>query len=197
MPSDAKGKVVVIAGPSGVGKNSIISSIIAKYPQCSEIVTATTRPPRPQERNGVDYHFMSDSEFDTHVANGTIPEFRVHPTTRARYGTYMPDLATRIARGDIAMGDLNIEGVRFLKAHFDTLAIFILPPAFEALEARIRARNAGMSHDELEKRLTVARREIADDAPLYDYRVVNEEGRLEQTVDKVIEILRKEGYLQE
>ena len=192
-----EGKVVIIAGPSGVGKNSIIAGVIERYPQCSEIVTATTRVPRPHEKEEVDYYFLSSEVFERHVAEGTIPEFRVHPTTGARYGTYLPDLTARLERGDIAMGDFNIEGVRFLKKSFKALAIFILPPAFELLEKRIRARNAGMSEEELYKRLTVAKQEIEQDAPLYDYRIVNEEGKLDETVDKVIEILKKEGYLQE
>lgn len=194
MRSRTKGKVVVIAGPSGVGKNSVIVEVIKRCPHCSEIITATTRPPRAREKHKVDYYFMTETEFKKHVAKRVIPEFRIHPTTGARYGTYLPDLTKRLARGDIAMGDFNIEGVRYLKKKYGTLAIFIMPPSFGALEKRIRARNADMSKDELKKRLVVARQEIKIHAPHYDYRVVNKEGALNKTVDKVIEIMKKEGY---
>lgn len=191
-----KGKVVVIAGPSGVGKNSIIHEMMRRYPQCSEISTATTRLPRPGEKHGVDQYFLTLKEFEKQVKDGTIPEFRIHPTTNVRYGTYLPDVITRLERGDLAMGDFDIAGTRFLKKHFGALAIFVLPPLFDVLEKRIQARHSGMSEDELRKRLDYAHHEIDVESLEYDYRIVNEEGKLNEAVDKVIEILKKEGYLE-
>ena len=192
-----KGKVVVIAGPSGVGKNSIIAGVIKKCPHCSEVVTATTRAPRAGECDGVDYFFMDDHEFDANISNGSIGEFRVHPILKVRYGTYLPDLTMRLRRGDVAFGDFDIDGVRFLKKHFNALAIFVLPPSFDVLKKRIHTRHTGMSEEELQKRLDYARHEIDIESREYDYRIVNEEGKLDETVDMVVDILRREGYIKE
>lgn len=190
----SKGKVVVIAGPVGVGKNSIIEGIIERYPQCVDLVTATTRAPRPGEKNGVDYFFMSEEEFDKNLAEGNILEVYQHPVG-FRNGTYAPFFNEHFAKGEVILGDITLDGARFLKERYGALTIFVMPPSFDVLESRIRARKAGMPQEELERRLALAKKEIEEDAPWYDHRIVNEEDKLEDAVEKVVEILRKEGYL--
>jgi len=190
-----KGRVVVIAGPVGVGKNSIINEIVKRFPHCVDLVTATTRAKRPGEKDGVDYFFMTEAEFDTAIEEGNILEVSHHPAG-FRKGTYAPFINEHLAKGETVLGDITLDGARFLKKEFDALCIFVLPPAFDMLEKRIRARNDNMSSGALKERLALAKKELEEDAPWYDYRIVNEEGKLEEAVDKVIEIIKKEGYLQ-
>src|SRR4051812_14984149 len=89
-------KVVVIAGPSGSGKNVLINSILAKYPKCTRLVTATTRMPRPGERDGVDYYFLSNEMFAASIASGDIPEHRYVSALNTFYGIYLPDLNEKL-----------------------------------------------------------------------------------------------------
>jgi guanylate kinase len=194
MMSNQKGKVVVIAGPAGVGKNSIIDGVIKSCNDCVDLITATTRQPRPGEQDGIDYFFMTPEQFEEHVKSGNIPEFRNHPSG-ARYGTFLPYLSEQLENGKTVLGDINIDGARYLKDKYSALSIFIMPPSFDVLEKRIRARNADMPEDELKKRLDIARHEIEIDASWYDYRVVNKENMLDEAVSETIEILKKEGYV--
>lgn len=190
----SNGKVVVIAGPVAVGKNSIINALVKRCKNCVDLVTATTRAIRPGEKQAHDYYFMSEQEFDENIAHGNILEVYHHPAG-FRNGIYAPFINEHLARGETVLGDITLHGAEFLKKMFDALCIFILPPSFKMLETRIRARHANMPKDELEKRLALAKKEIEEDAPWYDYRIVNEEGKLDEAVDNVIEILKKEGYL--
>jgi len=187
-------QVVVIAGPSGSGKNAVIDELIKMSPRCERLVTATTRAPRIGEVNGVDYHFLKRDEFDRALASGDILEHRYVDSLDTHYGVYKPDLDSRLALGEVVLAHLDIIGARYLKEHYSATTIFILPDSFERLEERVRGRNNDMPDEEVTKRMEIARGEIEEHAPEYDYRVVNENGKLDQTVAKVVEILHKEGY---
>ena len=187
-------QVVVIAGPSGSGKNSVIDALIAQCPRCERLVTATTRAPREGEKNGVDYHFLSKEEFTRALERGDILEHRYVEALDTHYGAYKPDLESRLALGETVLAHLDIIGARYLKEHYNATTIFILPDSFERLEERVRGRNKGMTDEEIEARMRIARVEMDEHAPEYDYQIVNENGKLDQTVAKVLEILRKEGY---
>ena len=189
-----KRHVVVIAGPSGSGKNAVIEALLQRFKKCSLLVNATTRTPREGEREGEDYYFQSESAFKNGIENGCILEYRYVPSLGTYYGTYKPDLEERIARGDIVLAHKDIVGARYLKEHYNAITIFLLPESIESLERRIRARNPGMSKMELDERMKMVRSEVDKDAPQYDYRVVNADGRLEKTVEEVVAILKKEGY---
>jgi guanylate kinase len=187
-------QVVVIAGPSGSGKNAVIEELLKRYPRCSLLINATTRPKREGEKDGVDYHFLSTEEFKKKIDSGDILEYRHVPALGTYYGTYRPDLDARIGRGEIVLAHKDIIGARYLKQHYDALTIFLLPESVESLARRIRARNPGMSEKELGERMTMAKREVEEEAPQYDYRIENKDGGLEKTVEEVVAILKKEGY---
>lgn len=189
-----KKQVVVIAGPSGSGKNSVIDGLIARCSKCERLVTATTRAPRAGEKNGVDYHFLSVQEFTDALSRGDILEHRFVEGLNTHYGVYKPDLESRLALGETVLAHLDIIGARYLKERYNATTIFILPGLFDVLEVRVRARNKTMSDAELAERMRIARLEIEQHAPHYDYRIVNKSGRLEETIDSVIAILEKEGY---
>lgn len=186
--------VVVIAGPSGSGKNAVIEELLSRFKHCSLLINATTRAIREGEKDGVDYHFLSEEEFKKRIKSGDILEYRHVPSLGTYYGTYKPDLEARIARGEIVLAHKDIVGARYLKEHYGALTFFLMPESVESLERRIRARNPGMPESELEERMKIMKREVEEEAPLYDYRVVNKDGGLEKTVEDIVAILKKEGY---
>ena len=192
---NAAGKqVVVIAGPSGSGKNAIIDQVISRSPNCERLVTATTRLPRPNERNGVDYHFFDQERFDRELSQGHIGEHRFVPGLNTSSGIYVPDLEKRVKAGHIVLAQVDIEGARFLKQKYNATTIFIMPESLEQFHARLRSRNPEWSEREFNERMKITDQELRAHAPQYDYRVINADGALHETVGKVVEILSKEGY---
>lgn len=187
-------QVVVIAGPSGSGKNAVIGEIMKLYPHSSRLVTATTRALRPGEIDGVDYHFFSQERFDEELSAGNIPEHRFVPALGTYYGIYIPDLETRIKDGGIVFAQVDIEGARLLKERYSATTIFIMPESLEQFRGRLRTRNPEWSEKEFNARMQITEEEMRVHAPQYDYRVVNADGRLTDTVEQVMEILRREGY---
>ena len=192
---NAAGKqVVVIAGPSGSGKNAVINAILKRHPNVARLVTATTRTMRPGEQEGVDYYFMSQERFDEELGLGHIPEHRFVPALNTSYGTYLPDLDKRMKEGKVVFAQVDIEGAKLLKEKYHATTIFIMPESLEQFRGRLRARNPEWSSKEFEARMKITEEEMRVHSPQYDYRVVNADGKLEETVREVMEILRKEGY---
>ncbi len=187
-------QVVVIAGPSGSGKNAIINKLLERYHNCVRLVTATTRMMRPGEEDGVDYHFFSQERFDQELAAGHIPEHRFVPSLHTSYGIYTPELDKLIAAGKIVFAQVDIEGARLLKERYRATTIFILPESLEQFRGRLRARNPEWSAKEFEARMKITEDELRLHAPQYDYRIINADGKLHETVHEVVEILLKEGY---
>lgn len=194
MIHDTHKQVVVVAGPSGSGKNSVVSSIIERNSNCERLVTATTRAMRPGEVDGVDYHFFSQERFDAERAAGRIGEHRYVPGLGTSYGIYLPDLEARIKAGHLVFAPVDIEGARFLKQRYGATTIFLLPESIEQFHTRLRARNPEWSQKEFDERMKITDTELRVHAPQYDYRVVNADGSLPETVEKVLGIMRSEGY---
>ena len=186
-------QVVVIAGPAGSGKDSVIREIVKRYPHAVMATNATTRHPRPGEIDGVHYHFMDKGRFHSELENGHIPEHYHRAETDTYYGAYKPDLDRRIAEGKIVFFQIQIVGATYLKKNYDATTIFIMPPSLDAFETRVRAR-APMSDTEWAERKAFTEREVREEAPWYDYRITNADGKLRDTVERVVEILKKEGY---
>ena len=188
-----KHSVVVIAGPSGSGKDAVIRELLNRCPNATRMVTAVTRAPRRGEQDGVDYHFMSNARFREELARGNILEHYYRKDTDTYYGTYKPDIEARIASGKVVLCQLQIVGAKYFKEHYNAVTIFIMPPSMEAIERRIRERSS-MSETEWRERLSITKKEVEEDSVWYDYRVVNEDGKLEEAVEEVVAILEKEGY---
>lgn len=186
-------QVVVIAGPAGSGKDTLINALLKRCPNTTRMVTATTRAPRPGERDGVNYHFMSNDRFQEEIAKGNILEHYHRVETDTYYGTYKPDIESRINSGHVVLCQIQIVGAKYLKEHYDATTLFIMPPSLDAFEKRIRNR-APMSDAEWQERKEFTEREVREEAPFYDYRIANEDGKLTEAVDAVVEILQKEGY---
>jgi len=186
-------QVVVIAGPAGSGKDSVIQEIVKRFTNAERVVTATTRAMRPGEKSGISYHFMTNDQFREEIEKGNILEYYYREKTDTYYGLYKPDIEDRIARGKVVLCQLQIVGARYVKEHYDATTFFIMPPSHDAFEARIRAR-APMSDEEWAERAEFTRREIEKEAPWYDYRIANEDGKLQEAAQQVVDILVKEGY---
>ncbi len=187
--------VVVIAGPTGSGETTITNEIVSLFPtRIRRLVTATTRPPRSGEKNGLDYYFFSKEEFEEEKAAGNIPESTYIENRDTYYGTYAPDLERKIREGYIVVINPDIVGARYYKEKYNAACIFIAPESIDSLEHRIRERNPELSNEEIAKRRANAEAEIKNEQSFYDYTVVNADGKLKQAVDEIVAILKKEGY---
>lgn len=187
-------QVVVVAGPSGSGKNSVIGEIIRRHPTCERMVTATTRAMRPGEQEGVDYYFMTNEQFEAALKAGEIPEHRYVANLDTYYGTYLPDLEKRLKDNKIVFAQVDIEGARLLKERYDATTFFIMPESEEEFRDRLRARSPEWSEEEFKTRMKITEDEIRVHAPQYDYRVTNADGRLSESAEHIVELMRKEGY---
>ncbi len=194
MAAVVEKQVVVIAGPSGSGKNAVIDEVLKRYPRCARLVTAATRAMRPGEVDGVDYHFLSQEKFLLGLATGSILEHRHVAALDTYYGIYLPDLAQKISEGRIVFAQVDIVGARLLKERYAATTIFIMPESIEQFRGRLRVRNPEWSPHEFEARMRITEDEIRLHASEYDYRVTNSDGKLAEAVRNVVDILVKEGY---
>ena len=165
-------RAFVVVGPSGVGKGTVLKEALARAPECWLSVSATTRDPRPGEREGVDYFFVSDERFDELVETGQMLEWAlVHGVNR--YGTPRGPVDDAAARGRIPVLELDLAGARQVRPSMPEAAqIFIAPPAWEELERRLRGRGTE-SPEEIARRLETAREEMAA-MEEFDVVVVND-----------------------
>ncbi|HEX7472491.1 MAG TPA: guanylate kinase [Candidatus Limnocylindrales bacterium] len=183
--------LVIISGPSGVGKDTIIDALRARPrdPDYHYVVTCTTRAPRPGEVDGVSYHFLSRERFLAMRDAGELLEANeVHGNW---YGTPRVEVAAALVAGHDVILKIDVQGAQVVKERVsDALLIFVVPPSLEALFQRLKAR-ATESADELETRQRNAALELArqDD---YDYVVLNETGQVERTAVRIDEIIAAE-----
>jgi len=179
--------VVVLGGPSGSGKSTLIASLVAK-PGFRLAVSATTRPPRSQEQDGVDYHFVSESGFADLRADGKLLEWaQVHTDW---YGTPSSELEARGDDDRFLLLDIDEQGLRSLQElEIKRVSIFIAPPSMEELERRLRGRHSE-SEEELQLRLQNATRTMAAQ-DRYEHVVVNH--RIETSLDEIRRILGLPG----
>ena len=185
-----KYEVVVIAGPSGSGKDSVLQGVLSQCESCVKLVTACTRPMRPGEVDGINYFFMTNEEFFRKVEAREIPEYnedqwRETGTTR---GIYLPELHKQLALGKTLISQLQLQGLEYMRKHFKTVGIFIHPSSPEELKERIIARD-GFSQQDLASRLTIAQDEIENQAQHYEYQIINKQGQLDKTIQQVLELI--------
>jgi guanylate kinase len=150
--------VFVITGPSGVGKGTLIRTLLERAPQLELAVSATTRGPRPGEVDGVDYHFLSDDEFERRVQAGEFVEHARY--SGRRYGTLRSELEQRLAGGHPVVLEIEVQGARQIRERMpEAVQIFIAPPSEEALRARLIGRGTD-DPEQVAARLDTAREEL-------------------------------------
>ncbi len=186
-----KSRIFIIAGPTGVGESVITRGIINKFPNFTRLVTAATRPPRLNERNGVDYYFFSKQKFEDAIKRGDILEYTYVKNRDTYYGSYKKDLADKLSKGFNVIVNPDVVGTKFYKENYDAVTVFIKPASLEDLKKRLVRRDSNISQEELEKRLSNAENEIKNEENFYDYSVVNEEGKLDEAIQKTVEIIKK------
>ena len=180
-------KVFVITGPSGVGKGTLIRGLLERLPGLELSVSATTRMPRPGEQDGVDYHFLTQDEFDRHVAAGDFVEHATYSGNR--YGTLRSDLERRLQTGAGVVLEIEVQGARQVRAAMpEAVAVFIAPPSREALRVRLVGRGTD-SAEQVDARLRTAEREL-EAQPEFGHVVVND--RLEEATHALVSIIRAE-----
>ena len=178
-------RVVVITGPSGVGKGTLIRLLRERLPDLGLSVSATTRAPRPGEVDGFDYHFLTDTEFDRLVAEGAFVEHAEY--AGRRYGTLASELEQRTAAGEAVVLEIEVDGARQVRAAIpDALQVFIAPPSRAALRERLVGRGTDAT-DVIERRLQVAEREL-DAQGEFAHVVVND--RLEEAVRELVAVVQ-------
>jgi guanylate kinase len=188
---DRPGKLVVISGPSGVGKTTLLRRLLAGLPTLVPSVSATTRPPRAGEHDGVDYHFIQLDEFERRRAVGEFLECCQVYGRQHWYGTLVDEVAPRLAAGKWVVLEIDVEGTLSILARYpQAITIFVEPAHPDQLLERLKARGTE-SPDAMARRLEVARRELHE-AHRYKHRVVNED--VEHALAEIERVLAAEGF---
>jgi guanylate kinase len=181
-----RGRLVVLAGPSGVGKSSVVHELRKLYPDLWFSVSATTRAQRPGERDGVDYRFVTADEFDRMIEKDDLLEWaEIHRGTH-RSGTPKAPIEERLAAGRPALVEVDLQGARNLRTAMpEALLVFISPPSWEALVERLVGRGTE-SPDVVARRLQTAKEELAAQDE-FDEVVVNTD--LRSTAEQLLKLI--------
>jgi guanylate kinase len=184
-------QLVIISGPSGVGKDTIIEAMKRRAPQHPRryVITATTRERRPNEIAGVSYHFLSAEEYERlRSGEGLLEASEVHGNW---YGTPIDQVRAALASGRDAILKIDVQGAHKVRAKVpDALLIFVVPPSLETLEARLAGRSTE-SPEDLARRREDASHELARQAD-YDHIVVNETDQIDSTAERIDAIIAAE-----
>lgn len=183
-----RGLMLVVSSPSGAGKTSISRGLLERDPDIMLSISVTTRPPRPSERDGVDYHFVDDQTFERMLVRGELLEHAV--VYGHRYGTPRAPVERALAEGRDVLFDIDWQGAQQLReaAADDMVGVFILPPSFEELERRLR-RRAQDPEETVRYRLSQVAADVTHWAE-YDYVLINRE--LTTSIDALEAILTAE-----
>ncbi|HZL47922.1 MAG TPA: guanylate kinase [Solirubrobacteraceae bacterium] len=180
-------RVFVITGPSGVGKGTLIRGLMERLPQLELSVSATTRAPRPGERDGVDYHFLTREEFERRAGAG---EFVEHADYAGRsYGTLHSELEQRVRAGAPVVLEIEVQGARQVRRSLpEAVQVFIAPPSLDALRTRLIGRGTD-DPEEVERRLRVAAEELTAQ-PEFTHVVLND--RLQDALEQLTAVVADE-----
>ena len=184
---DSQGFIIVITAPSGTGKTTVIRKLIERDSSLRYSVSATTRPGRKEEVQGVDYFFINEQEFDEKLEKGLFAEWaQVHGY---RYGTLKTQIDEILAQGGCLIMDVDVQGARHLRGIYpDGIFIYLMPPSMKELKNRL-SRRGTENEASFEQRLNDAKGEIGSLAS-FDYLVVNDE--LGSTLDEIAGVIRSE-----
>lgn len=186
-------KLVVISGPSGVGKGTIVKRLLEKYQEQNKkiylSISCTTREKRVGEEDGVHYFFIEEQEFLDRISKNDFLEYNQYGTGKY-YGTPKSTVINYLNNGYDVILEIDINGYRQVKENYpECIGIFVMPPSIEDLEKRLYNRGTE-TKEVIETRLKTAKEEIINNH-IYDYIIVNEEGKIEEAMEQVVEILNK------
>ncbi len=181
----ARGVLLIVCGPSGVGKSSLCDRLLAESPRLKLSISVTTRAPRGAERDGVHYHFVDRESFERRASEG---EFAEHAVVHGNcYGTLRASVEAVLSAGDDMLFDIDYQGARQLKAAFpQARGVLLLPPSMAVLERRLRDRETD-SEAAILRRLAAARHELSQ-FESFDYAIVNDD--IERAYDDLKAVYR-------
>ena len=185
-----KGIVIVISGPSGSGKGTVVEQLRKIYPNAGVSVSATTRQKRTGEVDGVHYHYKSREEFEKLIESGEVLE---HTTYNGNYyGTLRSEAEKIVNSGRDLILEIEVDGAGQIKKLLgdECTAVMLIAPDHKELERRLRGRGTD-SEEAILNRLATARTDISL-APMYDYIVVNENGKVEECAENIVAIIKAE-----
>ena len=185
------GRLAVVSGPSGVGKSTVVREVLTRCGDKIRLsVSATTRPPRPGEEDGVDYHFLSGEEFARRADAGDFLECAEVFGRGHWYGTLWSEVRSSLEAGQWVILEIDVDGAGQVLSRFPSaITIFIRAASLEDLEQRLRQRGTE-TEEAVQRRLTVARREL-ELADRYQYQVINV--TVAEAAEQIINLLRNEG----
>ncbi|MFD5036939.1 guanylate kinase [Streptomyces sp. NPDC058378] len=170
VPPDVRPRLTVLSGPSGVGKSTVVAHMRKVHPEVWLSVSATTRKPRPGERNGVHYFFVDNEEFDKLIANGELLEWAEFAGNR--YGTPRQAVLDRLEAGEPVLLEIDLQGARLVRQSMpEAQLVFLAPPSWDELVRRLTGRGTE-SQEVIERRLAAAKVELAAEAE-FDTTLVN------------------------
>ena len=187
-------KLLVISGPSGVGKGTIVNHLKEMYKNNNKklylSISCTTRNPREGEEDGREYYFISEEEFKRRIKENDFLEYNKYGTGKY-YGTPKSTVLKYLSDGYDVILEIDINGYKQIKENFkDAIGIFIMPPSIDELFNRLRNRNTE-TLDIINIRIETAKKEISENS-IYDYIIVNENNKSEEAASKIYKILNKE-----
>jgi guanylate kinase len=185
-----KGRLFILSAPSGAGKTTLCKTLLKRFPDLKYSISHTTRSPRKDEQNGVDYFFISKNEFEKNIQDGKWLEWaRVHDHY---YGTSLDFIEQSLAEGKNILLDIDVAGARQVLSRLPhSVTIFILPPTFETLKHRLESRGTD-SQEVIARRLKNAEDEMAQ-KHLYQHHVVNDS--LDEAIAQLSAIIASQGNL--
>ncbi len=182
-----RGRIIILSGPSGVGKGTVLKEVMRRRPELQFSVSATTRPIRPSETDGVNYHFISKEAFGKLIEEDALLEHVIYADNY--YGTPEKPLDEANAKGISVVLEIEVQGaLKVFDRRSDTVSIFVAPPSFEELERRLVGRG-DTAPEVMKERLRIARWEC-ENARKYQYIVINDS--VERAADQIEAILTAE-----
>ncbi len=192
MLLENQGLLVVVSGPAGSGKGTVVSKVLERCPnEFFYSVSATTRAPRPKEEHGKQYYFITKEDFESRIAQGQMLEYAQYCGNY--YGTPKQEILDQLAQGRNVILEIEVQGASHVKEVMpQAIMCMILPPDYQTLEARLRGRGTNTEED-IQNRMARAKEELVliDN---YEYLLTNEDGKSDEAADRLIEIVRSEHH---
>jgi len=182
------GLLIIISSPSGGGKDAVIRALLKNFPKSAKVITTTSRTPRPSDIEGVTYNFLSREEFKQKIKEGYFLEY--NDCVGNYYGTPHEYFYNLLKNNNFVFSNIDVNGKYSIdKLGVRNLSFFLLPESIDVLKKRAEKRG-GMTKAMVDDRMRLAKKEIEKSAD-YDYKIVNYEGKIEQTIEEITQIIRK------